>query len=75
MQNNDLNLIMNLLSSGENPEQAISMLVGQNPQLSAILQQANKSGMSMKDFTLQYAKQNNINIQPLIDMMSKRGIK
>lgn len=73
--NIDMNLLMNLLSSGNNPEQMVENMVKSNPNANAVLQQARQSGMSMKDFTLNYAKQNNINIQPLLNMMSKRGIK
>lgn len=73
MNNIDMNLLMGLLSGGNNPEQMVQSLAQQNPQMNAVLQQVQQSGMSMKDFTMQYAKQNNINIQPLINMMSQRG--
>ena len=75
MSNFDMNLLMGLISGGNNPEQMVQSLAQQNPNMNAVLQQVQQSGMSMKDFTLQYAKQNNINIQPLINMMSQRGIK
>ena len=39
--------------------------------MNAIMQQVQNSGMSMKDFTMQYAKQNNINMQPFLNMMPK----
>lgn len=73
MSNFDMNLLMGLISGGNNPEQMVQSLAQQNPNMNAVLQQVQQSGMSMKDFTLQYAKQNNINIQPLINMMSQRG--
>lgn len=73
--NIDMNLLMNLLTSGNNPEQMVEEMVKNNPNANAVLQQARQSGMSMKDFTLNYAKRNNINIQPLLNMMSKRGIQ
>lgn len=76
MANNiDMNLLMNLMTGGNNPQQIMQNLAKQNPNVNAILTQVSNSGMSMKDFTMQYAKQNNINLQPFIDMMSKRGIK
>lgn len=76
MSNNiDMNLLMNLMMGGNSPQQIVQNLARQNPNVNAILNQVNNSGMSMKDFTMQYAKQNNINIQPFVDMMSKKGIK
>ena len=75
MNNVDINLLMGLLTGGNNPEQMVQGLIQSNPNMNAVFQQAKQSGMSMKDFTLNYAKQNGINIQPLINMMSKNGIK
>ena len=73
--NIDMNLLMGLLTSGNNPEQMVEGMAKNNPNMNAVLQQARQSGMSMKDFTLNYAKQNGINIQPLLNMVSKLGIK
>ena len=75
MNNIDMNLLMGLITGGNNPTQMVENMARNNPNANAVLQQARQSGMSMKDFTLNYAKENNINIQPLIDAMSKRGIK
>lgn len=76
MGNNiDMNLLMNLLASGNNPEQMVQGLIKSNPNMNAVFQQAKQSGMSMKDFTMQFAKQQGIDIQPFINMMSNRGIK
>lgn len=72
---NPMQMIMDLLSSGNNPQQMIQSLASQNPQLQAIMNQMTSSGMTPRDFVLQYAKQNNVNIQPLINMMNQRGIK
>ena len=66
---NRLNMLMSLLSG--NPQQ----MMNSNPQFKAILNQAQNSGMSMRDFTMQYAKQNNIDIQPMLDMLAKRGFR
>lgn len=75
INNVDINSLMTLLSVGNNPETIVKNFVSNNPQANAILQQAQQSGLSMKDFTMQYAKEKGINIQPIIDMMSKKGIK
>lgn len=66
---------MQMLSSGGSPQQIAENVMRQNPQLNAILNQARSSGMSMRDFTMQYAKQNGINLEPYIQMMSQRGYR
>lgn len=73
--NNPLNIIMQLLMSGGNPQQAIQQITANNPQARMIINQMNSSGMNPKEFALQYAKQNNINPQPLINMIANRGGK
>ena len=72
---NGMIFLMNMVSSGNNPEQFIKNMISQNPQLNAVYNQAQQSGMPMKDFVMQYAKQNNMNVQPFIDALSKQGIK
>ena len=75
MQNNPLAMIMQMMNSGTNPQQLMQQIVSQNPQLQVMLNQAQQSGMSPRDYALQFAKQNNINIQPLVNMLGQRGIK
>ena len=66
---------MQMLSSGGSPQQIAENVMRQNPQLNAILNQARSSGMSMRDFTMQYARQNGINLEPYVRMMSQRGYR
>lgn len=73
--NNDINQIMNFIANGQNPNQLLQQMVQQNPQAQILFNQMQQSGMSMKDFTMQFAKQNNVNIQPILNMLSQRGIK
>ncbi len=73
--NNMINNMLQLVFNGQNPNQVMQQMLGQNPQAQILFNQMQQSGMSPRDFTLQYAKQNNINIQPLINMFSQRGIK
>lgn len=73
--NNPLNMIMQMISGGQNPQQIINQVVGQNPQLQVLLNQAQQSGMTPQQYAMQYAKQNNIDIQPLLNMFSQKGIK
>lgn len=71
---NPMNFLMNLMSMGNNPQQIINNVLNQNPQMQVAINQMKSSGMSTKDYVLQYARQNNINIQPIIQMMNSRGI-
>lgn len=71
---NPMNFLMNLMSMGNNPQQIINNVINQNPQMQVAINQMKSSGMSTKDYVLQYARQNNINIQPIIQMMNSRGI-
>ena len=73
--NNVVNMIMQVMSNGQNPNDVVQQVLAKNPQAQILLNQMQQSGMSMKDFTLQYAKQNNINIQPILNTLSQRGIK
>lgn len=72
---NPLDLLMQLMMNGQNPQQITQRMIQQNPQLQVLLNQAQQSGMTPQQYALQYAKQNNINIQPLINMFNQRGIK
>ena len=69
-----MDFVLQMLMQG-NPNQVMQNMVQQNPQFNAILNQAKQSGMSMKDFTLNYAKQNGIDIQPMLNMLSQRGFR
>ena len=73
--NNNINDIMTFIANGQNPNQALQLLINQNPQAQILFNQMQQSGMSVKDFTLQFARQNNVNIQPILNILSQRGIK
>lgn len=70
-----LNNLMQLIAGGMNPQQIIQNITQQNPQVQVLLNQARQSGMTPQQYAMQYAKQNNINIQPLINLLNNRGIK
>lgn len=70
-----LNNLMQLISSGMNPQQIIQNITQQNPQIQVLLNQARQSGLTPQQYAMQFAKQNNINIQPLINLFNNRGIK
>ena len=73
--NNNINDIMTFIANGQNPNQALQLLINQNPQAQILFNQMQQSGMSVKDFTLQFARQNNVNIEPILNILSQRGIK
>ena len=73
--NNILNFVLQAMGGGVNPQQTVQQLIAQNPQAQILFNQMQQSGMSMKDFTLQFAKQNNINLQPTLNALSQKGIK
>lgn len=75
MNNNIANTIIQILTNGQNPNQVLQQMISQNPQAQILFNQMQQSGMSTKDFTLQYAKQNNINLQPILNSLSQKGIK
>ena len=75
MNNNLANFIISTITNGQNPQQIIQQMVQQNPQAQILMNQMQQSGMSMKDFTLQFAKQNNINLQPILQQLNSSGIK
>ena len=67
MNNQFIAQMMQVLKSGNNPEQFLMSVMNKNPQAMAMFQQAKNSG-NMEQFVRGFAKQNNIDIQPLIDM-------
>ena len=73
--NNIINIITQMITSGQNPNQLINQMVQQNPQAQILFNQMQQSGMSIKDFTMQYARQNNVNIDAILNALYQRGIK
>lgn len=73
--NNIVNMITQIMMNGQNPNQIVQQMIQQNPQAQVLFNQMQQSGMSIKDFTMQYARQNNININSIINSLNQRGIK
>lgn len=73
--NNIINMITQIMMNVQNPNQIVQQMIQQNPQAQILFNQMQQSGMSIKDFTMQYARQNNINLQPIISTLNQRGIK
>lgn len=72
---NIMQSIFQMISSGQNPNQLIQQMISNNQQAQVLFNQMQQSGMSAKDFTMQYAKQNNINLQPILNALMQKGIK
>lgn len=72
---NNNNNIFQMLMSGMNPNQIMQNIVTQNPQAQVILNQMQQSGMSPQQYVMQLAKQNNININPMLNMLRQKGFK
>lgn len=74
MNNNIVNLIMQMITNRQNPNQVVEQVINKNQEAQILFNQMKQSGMSIKDFTLQYARQNNINIEQILNELSKKGI-
>ena len=72
---NIMQSILQMIGSGQNPNQLIQQMLSNNQQAQVLFNQMQQSGMSAKDFTMQYAKQNNINLQPILNALMQKGIK
>lgn len=75
MQQSPMEVLMQMISMGNNPQKITEQILYQNPQVRTVFNQMQQSGLTPQQFVFQYAKQNNINIQPLINMLNQRGIK
>ena len=70
-----MQFLMQMLSNGGNPQQIMQNMIQQNPQMNAVLNQVKQSGMSMEQYARQYARQNNIDIDQMLNTLKQRGLK
>ena len=75
MNANMMQMLMQMLSMGSNPQQMMQNMIARNPQANAILNQMRNSGMTPEQYVRQYAKQNNIDIEPMLNKFRQRGFK
>lgn len=73
--NNILNIIMNMMMNGNNPEAIMNQLANKVPEVKSLLTQVKNSGMSPEQYARQYAKQNGLDINKCINNMRKMGFK
>ena len=74
MNQNPMFFLMSMLSGG-NPQAQIKQIIQSNPQAQAIITQMQQSGMTPKQFLNQYARQNNIDLTPMINLLGQNGIR
>ena len=81
MNGNPMQIIQMLMQSN-NPKQLMQNMAQSNPQIAGafnqmnhIFSQAQKKGMNEEQAVRQYAKQNNIDITPMINAMRNRGFR
>ena len=68
-------MLNQFLGMGNTPQQIFQNLINTNPQMQIVFNQMQQSGLTPREYALQYAKQNNININPMVQMLQQRGIK
>ena len=73
--NNPLQMLMQLLQMGNNPNAIIQSVVSKNPQMNFLLNQMKTSGLTPQQYVTQIARQQNIDIQPLINVLNQCGIR
>ena len=66
---------MQLMHIGQSPEILIQNMVRQNPQLQVMFNQQQQSGMDWKAFAMQLARQQNVDITPVLQSFQQKGIR
>lgn len=78
MNNNPImKMLANFMNNGGTPEQAMQQLMQKNPQMQQVVNQIRtmSNGKNMRDFTMQYLKQNGANLQEVEEMARIMGLK
>lgn len=70
-----MNNMFNIFQMLQNPQQSFQQMMNSNPNFRMMMNQVQNSGMTTKDYALNYAKQHNIDINPMINMLKNRGIR
>lgn len=68
-QNNVIQKIIQMAKSGNNPQQLLNSLVGQNPQLNQVMQLVNSGKMTPKQIFMNMANQQGVNPNDIISML------
>ena len=73
--NNVVMNIINIMRANGNSNVYLTNLAKQNPQVRTLLNQKRQSNMSWEQFTMQLAKQNGVDMTPIIQDLNNNGIK
>ena len=68
---NQIKQIANLFKSSANPQQLISNLMNQNPQIRQVMNMVQSSGKSPKDLFYELAKQKGVDPNQIINMLNQ----
>ena len=68
-QNNVIQKIIQMAKSGDNPQQLLNSLAGQNPQLNQVMQLVNSGKMTPKQIFMNMANQQGVNPNDIISML------
>ena len=68
-QNNVIQKIIQIAKSGNNPQQLLNSLAGQNPQLNQVMQLVNSGKITPKQIFMNMANQQGVNPNDIISML------
>ena len=76
MSQNLINTFMAMMSGGQNPQQIAQQMLMNDPHAREIFQQMQNmaNGLSPRDFAIQYAKQNGVNPDQVLQMARRFGL-
>ena len=76
-RNNPINMFMQFLNSGGNPQQLAMQALQQNPQLKQTMEQlqSNAKGQSPRDIAMQLIKEKGIDPTQIMQIANKMGLK
>lgn len=77
ISNNPFNNMINFLNGGGNPQQIISMFFNKNPNMNKMMQQMQNmaNGRSAKQFAMDLAKQQGLDINQMEELARRLGAK
>lgn len=75
MQSNPMANLMQMLMSGGNPQQIMQSIIQKNPQAQVVLNQMRQSGMTPEQYVRQLAQQNNIDLNPMLNLLKQRNFR
>ena len=75
MNSMNINQLIQMIGMINDPQVALQNMIKSNPQVQPMINQIKQNGGNPTDFLKNFAKQNNIDLKPIANILSKRGIK